>query len=53
MYVLNWEGLDEQHPEVEDVPPDGNPHPLPQAPPEPNFHQVEGIANHIVDNLQE
>jgi hypothetical protein len=53
VYVLNWEGLDEHHAEVEDVPPDGNPHPIPQAPPNSNLHQAEDIADQIVDNEQE
>jgi hypothetical protein len=42
---MNWEGLDEHHAEVEDVPPDGNPHPMPQAPLDPDLHQAEDIAD--------
>jgi hypothetical protein len=53
VYVLNWEGIDEHHAKVEDVPPDGNPHPMPHAPPNPDFHQAEGIVDQIVDNVQE
>jgi hypothetical protein len=53
VYVLNWEGLGEHHPEVEDVPPDGNPHPMPQEPLGPDLHQSEGIADQIMDNVQE
>jgi hypothetical protein len=50
VYVLNWEGLDDHHAEMEDVPPDGNPHPMPQAPLDPDLHQAEDIADQIMDN---
>jgi hypothetical protein len=32
VYILNWEHLNQWHAEMDDLPSDGNPHPLPLPP---------------------
>jgi hypothetical protein len=51
VFILNWEHLDGFHPEIEDVPPNGNPHPLPQAPPQQDIDQAHHLADQLLHNL--
>jgi hypothetical protein len=47
IFILNWEHLDVFYPDIEDVPPNGNPHPPASAPPQQDVDQ----AHHLVDQL--
>jgi hypothetical protein len=52
VYVLNWEHPDELFPPVDDLPPDGNPHPLTPTPPAIEGNQVEAWANQFLQQNQ-
>jgi hypothetical protein len=48
VYVLNWDHPGNFLPPIDDLPPDGNPHPLPPAPPAAEGDQVENWANQFL-----
>jgi hypothetical protein len=51
VFILNWEHLDVFHPDIEDVPPNGNPHPLPQPPPQHDVDQAHHLADQLLHNV--
>jgi hypothetical protein len=52
VYVLNWDHLDVQHPNVDDIPPGGNPHPFPHPPAMDDIFQAEHLAEQALDDAQ-
>jgi hypothetical protein len=51
MYILNWEHLNEWHADMDDLPLDGNPHPLPLPPQDDEIDQAEGIVEQFLQNF--
>jgi hypothetical protein len=47
VYVLNWEHPNEIYPQADDIPLDGNPHPLHVPPNLEEGGQVEGLVNEL------
>jgi hypothetical protein len=52
VYVLNWDHLDVHHPNVDDIPLGGNPHPFPHPPAMDGIFQAEHIAEQVLDDGQ-
>ncbi|TVU07256.1 hypothetical protein EJB05_47304, partial [Eragrostis curvula] len=51
-YVLNWEEFNQPPPNLDEVPIDGNPHPLPQVLPGEAEH-MENLVNENMQNFQQ
>jgi hypothetical protein len=52
VYILNWEHLNLWHAEVDELPPDGNPHPLPHPPQDVEIDQTQELADQFLQNFQ-
>jgi hypothetical protein len=52
VFILNWEHLNKWHADMDDMPPDGNPHPLPLPPQDDEIDQAEELAEQFLQNFQ-
>jgi hypothetical protein len=48
VYILNWEHLNEWHAYMDDLPLDGNSHPLPLPPQDDEIDQVEKLVDQFL-----
>jgi hypothetical protein len=51
VYILNWEHLNEWHADMDDLPPDGNPHPVPLPPQDDEIDQARNLADQFLQNF--
>jgi hypothetical protein len=51
-FILNWEHLNMWHAYVDDLPPDGNPHPLPLPPQDDEVDQAQELAKQFLHSFQ-